>query len=296
MIEFTLLDKVNLGHMVQGKQRVVSYKVHDKVRVPEDEWYVVENVHEPTFTQDEYDALACVLQRDTRTPNGKRQVHLFSGFLRCYDCNKALQRATGKGRTYYCCCCTYREKSKTRCTKHSIRLDVLESIVLATIQTRIALLESVADIAEDINCVPATELQSKRVEKSLRNKQRALEKARLLATGLYADWKAGEISHDDYRFMKSKFDSDVAQIQSAIYGLEEEQRRLNQEMSSESSVFVEFLKHKNVQQLDRILLVEFVDTIYVHEDKTITIVYRFQDELERIIAFVDAQQNLAEVS
>ena len=41
-----LLDRVNLGHMVQGKQRVVSYKVHDRVPVPEEEWFVKENTHE----------------------------------------------------------------------------------------------------------------------------------------------------------------------------------------------------------------------------------------------------------
>ena len=287
-----LLDKVNLGHMVQGKQRVVSYKVHDKIRVPEEEWYVVENTHEPTFTQHEYDALARVLQRDTRTPNGARQVHLFSGFLRCYDCRKALQRANAKGRTYYCCR-TYREKSAARCTKHSIRLDVLERAVLASVQMQISLLDSVADMAEDINCVSAAEQQNKRIEKSLQDKQRALEKAQLLAAGLYADWKTGEISRDDYRFMKAKFDADVAQIQTAVNSLEEEQRRLNQEMSSESAVFVEFLKHQNIQRLDRALLVELAEIIYVHEDKTITIAVRFRDEAERMAAVADHQQNIA---
>ena len=288
-----LIDQVNLGHMVQGKFRIVSYKVHDQIRVPEDEWYVVENTHEPTFTQEEYDALIRVLQRDTRTPNGKREVHLFSGFLRCYDCNKALQRANAKGRTYYCCR-TYKEKSTAHCTKHSIRLDILESAVLKSIQVQIALLDSVADFAEDINCTPATEQQSKRVAKSLREKQRALEKTRLLSTGLYADWKSGEISRDDYRFMKAKFDADVEQLQSAVNSLEDAQRRLAQEMSSESSVFVEFLKYKNVQSLDRELLVRLVETIYVHEDKTITIIFRFQNELDRILAFAQNRESAAE--
>lgn len=62
-----LLDKVNLGHMIQGKQRVVSYKVHDKVSVPEDEWFIKENTHEATFTQEEYDTLSRMLAKDTRT-------------------------------------------------------------------------------------------------------------------------------------------------------------------------------------------------------------------------------------
>ena len=285
-----LLDKVNLGHMVQGKHRIVSYKVHDQVRVPEEDWFVVENMHEPTFTQDEYDTLARILRRDTRTPNGTRAVHLFSGFLRCRDCGKALHRANAKGRTYYHCR-TYKEKSTAHCTKHSIRLDILESAVLTAIRLQITLLDSVADIAKEVKCIPAAETQSKRVETSLREKQKAAEKTRLLATGLYADWKAGEISRDDYRFMKAKFDADIELLQAAIASLEDEQRRLSQEINSESTVFAEFLKHKNAQRLDRTLLVDLVDTIYVHEDKNITIRYRFQDELERIMVFASEHGN-----
>ena len=275
-----LLDRVNLGHVVQGKQRVVSYKVHDRVAVPEDEWYVVEHMHEPTFTQEEYDALVRVLRRDTRTPNGTREVHLFSGFLRCYDCRKALQRANAKGRTYYCCR-TYREKSKTRCTKHSIRLDILERTALAAVQAQIALLDSLADMKADINCTPAAGIQKKRIETSLREKQRALEKARLPAAGLYADWKTGEISREEYRFLKAKFDADIIQTQTAIAKLEKEQQRLTWEMSCENALFVDFLEYKNVQRLDRALLTELVDMIYVHEDGAMTIAFRFRDTFTR---------------
>ncbi len=275
-----LLDQVNLGHMVQGKQRVVSYKVHDRVAMPEDKWFIKHNTHEPTFSQEEYDALARILQRDTRTPNGAREVHLFSGFLRCRDCNKALQRANAKGHAYYCCR-TYREKSKTKCTKHSIRDDVLEAAVLAAVQAQISLLDSVADIVDELDRSTATEMQTKRIEKLLREKQKELERAQLLVTGLYVDWKSGEISQEDYRFMKSKFDADTVRITEAIANLEQALRHLNQEVTSENVVFAQLLKHKNVQQLDRALLVKLVDTVYVHENKEITIVFHFADELKK---------------
>jgi hypothetical protein len=47
--------------------------------------------------------------------------------------------------------------------------------------------------------------------------------------------------------------------------LEEELSRATQTVTSESSVFEMFLKHKNIQQLDRALLIELVDTIYIHD-------------------------------
>ncbi|MDR0991775.1 MAG: recombinase family protein, partial [Ruminococcus sp.] len=76
-VKRVLIDKVNLGHMVQGRNRIVSYKVHDQIRVPENEWIIKENTHEPTFTQGEYETLMSLLRRDTRNANTERKVHLF---------------------------------------------------------------------------------------------------------------------------------------------------------------------------------------------------------------------------
>jgi len=273
-----LLDRMNLGHMVQGKQRVVSYKVHDRISVPEDEWFVVPNTHEPTFTQEEYDALERVLQRDTRTPNGKQKVHLFSGFLRCFNCKKALQRSTAKERVYYTCR-TYREKSKDKCTRHSIRLDLLESAVLATIQAHIALVDSLPEIVKCISQTSQVDTRSERVEKMLRAKHRDAERTKTLSDGLYADWKTGEITHEDYRRMKIKFEEQLAQLNAAILTLEGEQQHMRQCITRENAVFTKFAQHRNIQRLDRAALVGLIDTIYVHEGKEITIIFRFADEL-----------------
>lgn len=281
-----MLDKVNLGHMVQGKQRVVSYKVHDKVTVPEDEWFIKENTHEATFTQEEYDTMARLLERDTRSPNGKRVVHLFSGFLKCKDCGKALQRKSSKNMVYYACR-TYTEKSKSKCTKHSIRLDVLEKAVLASIQAQIALIDSLSEIVDEINRAPVVDTQSKRVEKMLKEKQQESERLRRLSDGLYMDWKSGDINHEDYRRMKARFEEQISQTENTLLHLTEEQRRMGQGIDTGNPVFTDFLKYKNITQLDRSLLVELVDTVYVHEEKEITILFRFQDELERILEFVE---------
>lgn len=281
-----MLDKVNLGHMVQGKQRVVSYKVHDKIAVPEEEWFVKENTHEATFTQEEYDTMARLLARDTRAPTGKPVLHLFSGFLKCKDCGKALQRKSAKEKVYYACR-TYTEKSKDKCTKHSIRLDLLEKAVLAAIRAQVAMVDSLKDIVAEINQMPNVDTQSIRTQKLLSERNQEVEKIRRIADNLYVDWKSGEINRTDYQRMKKKFEKQIDQIETVIMNLEEEQRRMNKSMNDENPLFTEILKLGNIERLDRNLLVELVDTIYVHENKEITIVFRFQDELERICEFVE---------
>jgi hypothetical protein len=288
-----LADKINLGHMVQGKQRVVSYKVHDRISVPEEEWFIKENTHEPTFTQEEYDTVMRLLERDTRVPNGKSEIHLFSGFMRCYDCNKALQRKHSRNTVYYMCR-TNSEKSKTKCSKHSIRVDVLESAVLAAIQSQIALVDSLSQIVDEINKSPAVNTKSTRIEKLLADKKKELLKIKQYSDGLYMDYKTELITIDDYRRMKVKFEEQLQTITDNIAHLVEEQRMMDKGVKSEDSFFVDFLKHQNITKLDRNVLVDLVDTIFVHENKEITIRFLAKDEMLRIAEFVEMNTPKAE--
>jgi len=280
-----LIDKVNLGHMVQGKNRIVSYKVHDQVRVPEEDWFVKENTHESTFSQEEYAELTRLLKRDTRTANGQRQVYLFSGFLKCRDCGKALQRKTAKEITYYCCR-TYTEKSKIRCTKHSIRLDVLEWAVLLAIQTQITFLNDLEDLVGEVNNTPATSGNAAQIEKALQKRQQEVEHTKALADGLFFDWKAGDIDRDEFLRLKEKLKEKANLAEVAIASLAEEIRQIEDRASTQTNILEVFLTHKNVQELSRSLLVELVDTIFVHEDKKVTVRLRFADELERAMEFM----------
>jgi hypothetical protein len=281
-----LADKTNLGHMVQGKQRVVSYKVHDKISVPEEEWFIKENMHEPTFTQEEYDTIMRLLERDTRTPNGGREVHMLSGFMKCYDCKKGLQRKIARNTVYYMCR-TYTEKLKTRCSRHSIRENLLKETILSAIKCQIALVESLEQIVDEINTKPEINTASQRIDKMLKEKARELAKAQTLTDGLYGDLKAGLINEIDYKRMKQKYDEQVAQIGTVITNLNEEQSRMNNGIDTENPVFEKFRKYKNVQTLDRTILVELIDRIYLHENKEITIKFLAEDELKRIEEFVE---------
>jgi len=279
-----LTDKMNLGHMVQGKQRVVSYKVHDRVATSPNEWFIKEDTHEPTFTQEEFDTAQRLLQRDTCTPVGGRKVYMFAGFIRCADCKKALRRNPSNGHAYYACR-TYTEKSKLHCTKHSIREDVLTGMVLAAIQKQIELLDGVADVAEQANLSARVDSGNKRIEKMLKEKRREKDRIRELNVGLYEDLKAGFFDNEQYFHMKAKYDEQAQQIAEVIENLESELRQSEKSVEIENNVLVLFLKHKNIQQLDRPLLVELVDTIYVYENKEISIEFRFASEVARLMEF-----------
>ena len=87
-----LKNQMYCGDMVQGRSRIKSYKVHIQEQVPEEEWTIVKEKHQPIIDWETFDKIQRLLQKDTRTSPQNDTLYLFSGFLRCADCQKAMIR------------------------------------------------------------------------------------------------------------------------------------------------------------------------------------------------------------
>lgn len=284
-----LKNQVYVGTMVQGRQAIISYKVHKRYDTDPADWYMVENTHKAIIDRDLFDKAQALLQRDTRTAPGKQSVYLFSGFLRCADCGKAMVRNTSKNFAYYYCR-TYREKSTDKCSKHAIRADILEQAVLVTVQKQIELVASLAEMIEEINTAPVVSTKSVRLDAMKKQKNRELEQTNDLLDGLYMDMKAGELSREQYRRMKEKLEVQAEQLQSELAHIQEEQDIKAQGVTSGDPYLNTFLQYRNIQSLSRGLLVELVKFIYIHEDGSIDIEFNYADQYRRIVEFIENNQ------
>ena len=160
-IDTILKNRVYVGDMVQGRQRVKSYKIHIQERVPEEEWFIVENTHEAIIDRETFDKVQGLLKRDTRTSPKEKQLYLFSGFLKCADCGRAMSRIASKGIYIYYQCGTYKSLSKKACTMHSIKSDRLEAGVLFAIQQQVHLAVAYSELVSRINSAPLKKKQVK---------------------------------------------------------------------------------------------------------------------------------------
>lgn len=281
-----LKNKVYIGTMVQGQQRVISYKVHNAIRTPEDEWYQVEDTHDAIISAELFEKAQELQEKDIRTAPNKKETYLFSGFLKCADCGKAMTRRASAGFVYYNCS-TYKRKSKDKCTKHTMRLDILEKTVLTVIQKHIELVEVLEDIIRNINEAPVVQTKSTRLEHLLKLREQELEKTDDLLSGLYMDWKNGDITREQYRKMKEKFEKQEIDLKEAIEHIKDEIGTMEQGVSTDDPYLQNFLKHKNICELSQGILVELIETIYIHEGGEITIQFKAGDQYKQIVDFIE---------
>ena len=278
-----LQNKVYTGVMVQGRHRIISYKVHKQINVPEDEWFVVPHTHEAIIDKGIFEKAQALHKRDTRTAPGKEKVYLMSGFVYCADCQKAMRRKTARNIAYYYCR-SYSDKKI--CSKHSIRQDKLENAVLAALQMQISLVDQLAEEIERINNAPVINRENKMLFNSLKQAEKQLKQYRDASDSLYLDWKSGEINKDEYHRLKSKVAEQIPQLETNIAYLKEEMQASNGDMEAANPYLNAFLKHRNIQSLNRGIMAELVKAVWVHENGEITVDFNFTDSYQCIIDYI----------
>ena len=269
-----LSNEMYIGNMVQGRQKVISYKVHRRVAVDEKDWYFVENTHEAVIDKETFEKARTLQQRNVRVPPGRKTPHLFSGFLRCADCKKTMTRKTARNIVYYSCA-TYSRQSKTACTKHTIREDVLEKAALITIRKQIAAAADMEKIAGKTEAYPSAFPWQERIRNLIETRKKELEKLVCASDQLYIDWSAGEITEEEYQRMKAGFKARSTQLQKSIDSLREEIAAPG--TGADEQYPAVFSKEKEREHLDRELLAALVEAIYIHQDGAVTICFSFTD-------------------
>lgn len=286
VIDMILTNGIYTGDLIQGRRRVKSYKVHDIEAVPKEEWVVVPNTHEAIIDKGTFAKVQEHLKRDTRSAPKKRELHLFSGFLKCADCGRAVIRCPGKNNNVYYACSTYKNHSRTACTMHSIKHNRLEAAVLFAIQQQVHLAVSYSDLVARINAAPVKRSQSHKLNDLIAAKERELTKISRYKQSIYQDWKDGEITRQEYHFMKADYEQKTASLTDTLARLTAERDELANGVNSEHPALVAFMKYQNISTLSREVLIELVDHIKVYDNGNISVKFRFADGLSSIAEYI----------
>ena len=275
-----LRNPLYTGTMVQGKNRTKSYKLHVSEAVPEEDWITVEQTHEAIIPGELFDKAQALFERDTRTAPTHKQVYLFSGFLRCADCGKAMNRkliSQPHRDYYYYICSTFKKQHSGACTKHTIRSDRLEQAVLETLRSQIALAVEMDELIAEINRSGARSRSADHLQAERAQLETERERIEQMKLSLYPDWKAGDISREEYHRLKEQFEQQQARLDTRLASLQARIDEVQNGVNETNSFLSQFVKYRNLQTLTREVIVELIDMIYVHEGGKITIKFKFSD-------------------
>lgn len=269
-VSYILDNPVYAGDLVQGRQRVVSYKVHDRVSVPPSEWFVVLDAHPPLVSRALFALARERAARTVRAAPGADSVHLFAGVLFCAGCGKAMGLKSVQGGRYrYYVCRTHREKGG--CSSRHLRADAVERAVLDAIRSQIARLPKteITAAAEAVRAAPCRRDGPAGWETLRRENARQAARLQSALDGLYLDWRQGLLTQEDFSRLRRRLEGQLDRLRAASIPPETE--------ASCSPAVEDFLTQGNFLRLERGVVAELIDRILVEEDGGLEIRFRFAD-------------------
>ena len=194
-----LNNPIYLGRLTQLRTKTVSYKNHKVIKKDESDWVVIENNHEPIISQELWDRVQAV-NASVATGRHTKNFKLLplSGLCYCADCGSKMRQHGGCERNSTSpvyVCSRYAKYGKAYCSTHTIRRELLESLVLADIQRQIDFVLNEPDIREKLLAYKKGDKTERdnAAKKRLRDIDNRIKELDRLIRSVYEDKVAGLI-------------------------------------------------------------------------------------------------------
>lgn len=283
-INTMLHNEMYIGNMIQGKKHQrMRGKQH---KVDKENWVRVENTHEPIIDRDTWDKVQKLLSKKHRDIDLETNKNIFAGFIKCGDCGRSMmknfwRRADGS-KSYSFYCGTYKRSGKDYCTPHTLPFQVLNDIVLGDLKAIIRNVENLQELIKKQSC---TELKIRNSTNTELIKVKAeLERVKKLKKSIYEDYKDELISKEEYLSYREDYQQKEALYSKQIETLEAKKKETVTEDVFETPWLKRLLELKDIEELDRDIVVEMIDEITVYENRKIKIRYNFGDELKHLFS------------
>ena len=270
-----LKKKEYLGHTVNFKSKKNSYKDKRNFYVPEDEWVIFENTHEPIIDQMTFDNVQRIRGNVKRRPDGWGYVHPLTGLVWCADCGSKLyvhRIYNDKDMPQYICGNYTKKFDKihdTICeTAHRIDATSLMGLIKDTLKGVISFAENDKEAFE--KAVRET-FTAKRTDDMRKNEKRLAvceqrtAEIETLYKKIYEDNALGKLPDKRFSTLSVEYENEQTALEKEIAELRANVTRFEDGWKQAAKFTALIKRYADFEEITVTMLNEFVERVIVHE-------------------------------
>ena len=265
-VKMILENQVYLGHMVSHKTQTKSFKNKKPVAVPKEEWIIVRNTHEAIIDEETFELVQKFISVK-KQPNKTGRPNIFVGLVKCPDCGRNMAFSNPNGREPRFRCRTYVRNSNL-CTTHAISYEALQQIVMSDIQKHIKNMEALGDqFIQEMHELSEKggSKKIKQFEKDLEVAEKRIAEIDSVIMKLFEQNALGKISDERFEKMSSAYESEQKELAQKRDELRTKIRAEEKKTQSTNQFLETIRKYETATELNRSMLVELIDSIYVYQ-------------------------------
>ena len=291
-----LQNQAYCGDIINFKTYSKNFRNKKRIANDPENWVIFKDVHEPIIEREVFERVQEIkAQSKRRAPkNDDGEKHLLSGFLFCGDCHEKLWYHTNtiNKEIHYFACSNYASDYRGTCpTRHYVRADAMEQVVMLELRRLAAFLQDDEDAFIEI----LTKKTNGDILKEQNYLQDEINKAAArnervsgLYERLYEDYAETKVSEEWFMHMSQKYEAERLELKNKISQLRRQLSQADALKIGQQSFVNAVRRFLQVQTLSRPLLQELIDHIDVFETEgvgknrtqRVAIYYRFVGYIE----------------
>ena len=267
-----LRDERYLGKTIYGKRYRPQVGNRQTLKNSRTDWIVVEERHEPLVSAAEFQKAQDHLEEYVERDLGQSGIYLFTEKLRCGHCGYSLTRLS-RSKSNYQCRTRYRAAG-FGCMEGSVKESEIASVVLAAIQ---AYIQTLMDEKELLLKAGNSDILAS-LQKQVTAYQGACAKIDEQKAELYDAMADEKISREKYQQEREKLSREQEDMAQRAEAAETELAELRGRLDVAHRGKPKLMRYLQADTLTRQMVVDFVDCIYVYNDKSIHIKWTFSEK------------------
>ena len=284
------------GDIINFKTTSRSFKNRRRIDNNPEDWVIFKDVHEPIISREDFEIVqklaGNVKRRPPKPENGDKNI--FCDLLYCADCGKKLwyHTNTNNSNIHYFSCSNYVKDYRGTCpTRHYIRVEGVEQVVIRELARLAAYLEEDEEAFVELLAKKSekdAQMERKLLQNELQSSIARNEAVARLFEKLYEDNATGKVTDDWFMQLSHKYELERAALKERINEIQIKLHDMDHHKQGYERFVSIIRKLLDMEVLTFPILRELIDRIEVYEaegtgksrTQRIAIYYRFVGYLE----------------
>ena len=284
------------GDIINFKTTSRSFKNRRRIDNNPEDWVIFKDVHEPIISREDFEIVhklaGNVKRRPPKPENGDKNI--FCDLLYCADCGKKLwyHTNTNNSNIHYFSCSNYVKDYRGTCpTRHYIRVEGVEQVVIRELARLAAYLEEDEEAFVELLAKKSekdAQMERKLLQNELQSSIARNEAVARLFEKLYEDNATGKVTDDWFMQLSHKYEMERVALKERINEIQIKLHDMDHHKQGYERFVSIIRKLLDMEVLTFPILRELIDRIEVYEaegtgksrTQRIAIYYRFVGYLE----------------
>lgn len=288
-IRFLLTNDAYVGNLVQSGK-------HMKEQI------TVEHTHEPLVSEEVFyqvwERIEENIKIQNRRPLRKDTMEdIFRGVLYCGECGHKLSRMVTERKASYkevktfvfYSCPNIKRIDEEKCENEQITFLQIQKVVLHLLKKEFLLSGTQMKKLMEFN-KEAGEKRKEQIQKAQDELQKSVDGADRKISSYYLEYRNGSISQVQFLETKKKLEEKKEQDRQTLRDLHTEYSSIDRMVDKQNQFLRTILKYKSCAELNAELVQNLIEKIYVYRGKRVEIIWKWNDEFEKVMGGTDDEK------